>query len=178
MDSQTTKPSQQPATYLSPDQQDLLLAALNSQASTSQPAADGRVPIKSETLSSSVPNTMSGVNETLFMSPQDASLDNLGLDYTPELDYIDGADNFDFEDAELGGEMIGALPGSGADTSTGDGHEKRKSPDEDAGAPEGDAKRQDTQEGEKGAKKPGRKPLTSEPTTVCTIGIEFPHRCD
>lgn len=93
------------------------------------------------------------------MSPQDATLDNLD-DYTPDLDYLDG-DGFDFENADLGGEMIGALPG--------DGHDKRKSPDDSAGDPEGDAKRQETQEGEKTAKKPGRKPLTSEPTTVCVL---------
>jgi AP-1-like factor len=50
----------------------------------------------------------------------------------------------------------------------GDGHETRKSRDEYGETEEGDFKRQETQEGEKsGAKKPGRKPLTSEPTTVC-----------
>ncbi|KAF2172906.1 hypothetical protein M409DRAFT_49418 [Zasmidium cellare ATCC 36951] len=113
---------------------------------------------------------MSVTNENaLFMSPQNAELDNLNVDYTPDLDYLDG-DSFDFENADLGGEMIGALPGSGGDsredlTMNGDGHEKRKSPDENGDSETGDAKRQETQEGEKGAKKPGRKPLTSEPTT-------------
>jgi AP-1-like factor len=109
----------------------------------------------------------------MFTSPADPQLDNFNIDYTPDLDYLDGADGFEFEDADLGGEMIGALPGSGpTDThggsqgSNGDGHEKRKSPDENDGAPEGDAKRQETEEGERAAKKPGRKPLTTEPTTV------------
>lgn len=95
-------------------------------------------------------------NGALFMSPQ---ADGFGLDYTPGLDYLDNDDSFDFEDADLGGEMIGALPG--------EGHEKRKSPDEGADSPEPDSKRQETNDGEKAAKKPGRKPLTNEPTTVC-----------
>lgn len=154
--------------YLSRNQQDLLYAALNSQASNPQR------PIKR---SSSDPEnkTMSAVNgNALFMSPQNVEIDNfdVDLDYTPDMDYLDGESGFDFENADLGGEMIGALPGrsgSSEDSSTNqtEGHEKRKSPDEAGDNEEGDAKRQETQEGEKsGAKKPGRKPLTSEPTTV------------
>ncbi|KAK4549333.1 hypothetical protein LTR36_006330 [Oleoguttula mirabilis] len=92
----------------------------------------------------------------LFMSPQNAELDSFNGDYTPDLDYLDG-EGYDFENADLGGEMIGALPG--------DGHEKRKNPDEQDEDDEGDPKRQETHGGEKGAKKPGRKPLMSEPTT-------------
>ena len=104
---------------------------------------------------------MNGVNANgLFMSPQEAEYDALNGDFTPDLDYLDG-DGFDFEDADLGGEMIGALPGNGGEL-----HDKRKNSDEFDDEDGGDAKRQETQEGEKGAKKPGRKPLTSEPTTV------------
>lgn len=115
--------------YLSPNQQDLLLAALESQSakpSTKRSNSD----------------KMSVSNENaLFMSPQNAELDNLNVDYTPDLDYLDG-DSFDFENADLGGEMIGALPGNGADgQSNGDGHEKRKSPDENGDSETGDAKR-------------------------------------
>ena len=99
----------------------------------------------------------------VFISPTEAEFDNFG-DYTPELDYLD--DGFDFENADLGGEMIGALPVAGDSTEDLTGtHEKRKNPDGTASG--GDAKRQETENGEKGAKKPGRKPLTSEPTTVC-----------
>lgn len=87
---------------------------------------------------------------------------DLNGDFTPELDYLDGDTSFDFDNADLGGEMIGALPGSGGEPEQ---HDKRKSPDENESPEEGDAKRQETQEGEKGAKKPGRKPLTNEPTT-------------
>lgn len=176
MAGQLLNPNQTVNPYLSPNQQDLLLAALESQTATrpttkrsnSDPASD-----------------MSATNgNALFMSPQNAELDNLNIDYTPDLDYLDG-DSFDFENADLGGEMIGALPGDSREdlTTNGDGHEKRKNPDESDDIETGDAKRythrvclcsdnvltqyrQETQEGEKGAKKPGRKPLTNEPTTV------------
>ena len=99
----------------------------------------------------------------MFMSPAQAEFDNFGIEYTPELEYLDD-DNFDFENADLGGEMIGAMPGG---DEPGYGHEKRKMSEDYDDDEEGDAKRQETQDGEKGAKKPGRKPLTSEPTTVC-----------
>ena len=138
--------------YLDPNQQDLLLAALNTQA-------NGRENTQSQQRQSI---SMNGADGGGFISPTEAELDNYG-DYTPDLDYLD--DGFDFENADLGGEMIGALPGGGDSNEDLNGaHEKRKNPD---GTDGGDAKRQETGEGEKGAKKPGRKPLTSEPTTVC-----------
>ena len=168
--------------YLSPNQQDLLLAALNSQANGRQdpPPQAGSNEISNRSHSDSTADkqgTMNGVGVSgTFMSPTEADFDDFGADYTPDLDYLDG-NNFDFENADLGGEMIGALPGSGGelngDLSYSDLHEKRKN-SEDSADDEVDAKRQDTQEGEKGAKKPGRKPLTSEPTTVrlsCSIHI-------
>lgn len=115
--------------YLSPNQQDLLLAALESQTAT-----------KPSTKRSNSDNMSVSNDNALFMSPQNAELDNLNVDYTPDLDYLDG-DSFDFENADLGGEMIGALPGTGADSSNGEGHEKRKSPDENGDSETGDAKR-------------------------------------
>lgn len=160
--------------YLSRNQQDLLYAALNSQASNSH------YPIKRSSSDPENP-TMSAINgNALFMSPQNAELDNfdVDLDYTPDMDYLDGDSGFDFENADLGGEMIGALPGrsEGSDDARTDGHEKRKSPDDADDDEEGDAKRQETQEGEKGgAKKPGRKPLTSEPTTVGDLLVFHTH---
>jgi hypothetical protein len=140
--------------YLDPNQQDLLLAALNTQANS-------RHDTQSQQQQSI---SMNGADGTGFISPTEAELDNFG-EYTPDLDYLD--DGFDFENADLGGEMIGALPGGGDSNEDLNGaHEKRKNPDgKDSDG--GDAKRQETGEGEKGAKKPGRKPLTSEPTTVC-----------
>lgn len=157
MAAQSSAPNPHANSYLSRNQQDLLYAALNSQADQTHH------PIKR---SSSDPEflTMSTINGN-FISPQNAELDKFDaeLDYTPDMDFLDDS-GFDFENADLGGEMIGALPGR---ENTGDGHEKRKSRDDAGESEEGDAKRQETQEGERGgAKKPGRKPLTSEPTTV------------
>lgn len=144
--------------YLSPNQQDLLLAALNSQAGSKQ---SQQQPAESTTRTSMEKTDekpdMNG--SAMFQSPQE-DLDNFNVEYTPDLDYLDG-EGYDFDNADLGGEMIGSLPGR-------DANEKRKSR-EDSAAPEGgDAKRQETEDGEKAPKKPGRKPLTSEPTTVST----------
>jgi AP-1-like transcription factor len=156
------------APYLSSNQQNLLLAALNAQAKDRQAtlAQAGFPGLRTSTsdrnpsaVKTEETGNMSG--NALFMSPQNAELDS--LDYTPELDYLDGDDSFDFDNADLGGEMIGALPGE----EHLNGHEKRKSPDDKDASEEADPKRHETQDGtEKGAKKPGRKPLTSEPTTV------------
>ena len=95
-------------------------------------------------------------------------MDNFNPDFTPDLDYLDGEGSFDFDNADLGGEMIGGLPALDADGNP-EQHEKRKNTDEDGSAEEGDAKRQEVGEGEKGSKKPGRKPLTNEPTTVSIV---------
>lgn len=160
---------------LSRDQQNLLLAALNAQAGDGQtqyqPAGTSEH-TDSSALQSAAMNASDQNN--LFISPQSAELDNFN-DFTPDLDYLDGDNSFDFDNADLGGEMIGALPGSGGespeeDIIKGELHDKRKSPGDSQDGEEGDAKRQ---EGEKGNKKPGRKPLTSEPTTVSSILISF-----
>ncbi|GAB7363467.1 hypothetical protein MBLNU230_g3739t1 [Neophaeotheca triangularis] len=145
--------------HLSQNQQDLLDRAISSQTHQDYPQP-GAIGIKrSQSDSERQPGTMSG--KALYVSPQqDVDLDN--YDYTPDLDYLDGDNSFDFDNADLGGDLIGALPGgNGAEQ-----HEKRKSPDEAGSPEEGDAKRQETLDGDKAqSKRPGRKPLTSEPTT-------------
>lgn len=167
MASQQVKSSQQFNPYLSPNQQDLLLAALNSQATkkTRAKAAPGDTGITNQTTSGlsrdNSTTTMSGA--AVFQSP--GNMDNFNPDFTPDLDYLDGDGSFDFDNADLGGEMIGGLPALDADGNA-EQHEKRKNTDDDGSAEEGDAKRQEVGEGEKGSKKPGRKPLTNEPTTV------------
>lgn len=165
MASQQVKSSQQFNPYLSPNQQDLLLAALNSQAAkkTRAKAALGDTGLQIPTSGVSQPpsTTMSGT--AVFQSP--GNMDNFNPDFTPDLDYLDGDGSFDFDNADLGGEMIGGLPGLDADGNP-EQHDKRKNSDEDGSPEEGDAKRQEFGEGEKGSKKPGRKPLTNEPTTV------------
>ncbi|KAM0723756.1 hypothetical protein Q7P37_000746 [Cladosporium fusiforme] len=165
MASRQTNPPQKFDPYLSPNQQDLLVAALNSQASKN-PRANvsafvGDTGITNQTTSgASQPRTMSGA--AVFQSP--GNMDSFNPDFTPDLDYLDGEGSYDFDNADLGGDMIGALPGMDANGNP-EQHDKRKSPDENGSPEEGDAKRQELQEGEKGSKKPGRKPLTNEPTT-------------
>jgi len=142
--------------YLSHNQQDLLLAALSSQARPNSrvQAISASAGIPTDAPSAAVASAdMADQTDSkqTFLSPE--GLDTFDVDFTPELDFLDGDQSFDFENADLGGEMIGGLPG-----------EKRKSPAE-GGVTNGDSKRQELQEGERSAKKPGRKPLTSEPTT-------------
>ncbi|KAF2716841.1 PAP1-domain-containing protein [Polychaeton citri CBS 116435] len=146
--------------YLSPNQQKLLLAALNSQAagdssSFAPTSSSHHAHNPSADTNTRVPNMAS---DSLFQSPEG----ELNLDNTPDLDFDD---SFDFDNADLGGEMIGSLPGGAQTTGSSDHAEKRKSRDEGSVTEGGDSKRQETEEGEKAAKKPGRKPLTTEPTT-------------
>ncbi|THX27089.1 PAP1-domain-containing protein [Aureobasidium pullulans] len=127
--------------YLSNAQQELLLAALAS-------------------------NNPSGNREK---NKPSADMNALEFeDTSPYLDYLDGDTSFDFDASDLGGQHMFDNMGSNASnksdsTDGGDKPDKRKSPEEDSLDDENDAKRR---EGEpKEAKKPGRKPLTSEPTT-------------
>jgi len=170
MASLQAKSTQKSNPYLSLNQQDLLLAALNSQA-TGNPRAKpaigdtGITNHHTSDLSHSTTNAMSG--SAVFQSP--GNMDNYNPDFTPDLDYLDGDASFDFDNADLGGEMIGGLPGGLDADGKPEQHDKRKNTDDDDGSPaEGSAKRQELAEGEKGSKKPGRKPLTNEPTTVST----------
>ena len=121
--------------YLSPDQQDLLMAALNS----NQPGRD-----------------RSHNNPTeLFESPpenfEDFNGDDNGyLDFDIDGDYDE---NYDDDDS----------PEKNADGSD-NLHDKRKSIDGQDDDDEGGGKRREGDD--KSSKKPGRKPLTSEPTSV------------
>lgn len=106
------------------------------------------------------------------------NVDNSAFQESPYLDNIDydfGDSSFDFSFASNGGEqlnMVADAPGTVSSESTeNDGHEKRSHPDdeEDDSSPGNDSKRREGTE--KIAKKPGRKPLTSEPTSVSTLPI-------
>ena len=81
------------------------------------------------------------------------------LDESPFLDYDDG--NFDWDNS--GDLLFGDLPGT---ESYGDGehHDKRKASLDDEDEEEEPSKRREGDD--KTAKKPGRKPMTGEPTTV------------
>jgi AP-1-like factor len=144
--------------YLSPGQQDLLLAALSSnnpgQKQQSQPNHTPQVkPLHSPDHAPS--NGMSGPPSGGFDNSQ-LNAYGFGEEESPFLDFNPEVD-FEFPNSE---DLIGDLPGSSAEYDIG---EKRKSMDgkSDVDGEENGKKRRESE-----AKKPGRKPLTSEPTTV------------
>jgi AP-1-like factor len=155
--------------YLDATQQDLLLAALASNNQNPNDlfsdinGLDGKQSFSNDQFQYPVNN----LDPTTFFSPQQSTPANafgtVGIDESPFIDYLDGDNSFDFEGANNGARMIGSLPGDSPDTES---NEKRKSPDEDGDEAdeEGGGKRREGDD--KQAKKPGRKPLTSEPTTV------------
>lgn len=128
--------------YLAPDQQDLLLAALTSNT-PSHKSQNGSSQIKSEQ-DTSPDHAFGFVDDSPF------------LDFHPDVD-------FEFPGST---DMIGDLPESAMGASDYELGEKRKSIDGQAPAEneETGKKRRESE-----AKKPGRKPLTSEPTTVCAL---------
>ena len=132
-------------------------------------------------LNSNQPSNQSGRNAPTIQNPD--NLNNLyqspvqqtpgsgqlslDVDESPYLDFdgeFDDSYNFD-----LDGQMIGDLPGSSNGLSASpdeehDLHDKRKSIDGSEDGDEGGGKRREGEE--KAAKKPGRKPLMNEPTSV------------
>lgn len=154
---------------LTPQQQNLLFRALtsNQQGNNSSNSTNSQLSLSPETLSKSPvqsQNTPNGVTHGLQESPY--------LDY----DYDLGPDSgFDFDFTNDGqAKMIGDLPGtspmkdddSKASSPENDSPDKRSHPDDDEedDMEDGGGKRR---EGEgKVPKKPGRKPLTNEPSSV------------
>ena len=138
---------------LTPQQQSLLFAALNS--NKQQQPMPGSV----------------NMSPASFGGSPSQKTDLNAFDTSPFLDYdydINGDSSFDFSFADgSNAKMIGDLPGSaGSDKSGSENNdtEKRSHPEDENEDDGGDAKRQET--GEKVSKKPGRKPLTTEPTSV------------
>ncbi|KAE9985133.1 hypothetical protein EG327_004801 [Venturia inaequalis] len=176
-----TSPNEQLNAHYSLDQnqQGLLLAALNSNnpsrkntpKTALQPNFNQSATGTSQDMSQQF--NFEGMDPTLFLNGQSSmSMGNFEtpLGESPYLDFLDNNDpnydeNFDFDLPETDGQMIGAMPGS--EDGSQDIHDKRKmseEDDDDDDEHENGAKRQETGEG-KTAKKPGRKPLTSEPTS-------------
>lgn len=151
--------------YLSPNQQDLLLTALSSNNPPSKP--QDNMPIPKRESGSTPVHAASG---SFSVSPSGFDHNggyNLGADESPYLDFNPDTD-FDFQGSES---LIGDLPG--ADYEPGD---KRKDIDgklEDDNEESGKKRRESD---DKTARKPGRKPLTSEPTTVCITSLS--HNCN
>jgi len=153
--------------YLDATQQDLLLAAL---ASNNQNPNDlfsdmSGLDSKQGFGNDQFQYPANNLDSSTFFSPQQSTpanaFSNFGVEESPFIDYLDGDTTLNFDGDDNGARMIGSLPG---DSPEGDSSEKRKSPDEDDDEEEeGGGKRREGDD--KQAKKPGRKPLTSEPTT-------------
>ncbi|KAI9712506.1 MAG: hypothetical protein M1812_006922 [Candelaria pacifica] len=165
-----------PDLYLSPDQQDLLRAALSSNKPNQTSESKAFPSLNSSPVSdtarphNSSPHKGTMMSNSIYASPLQqgtafSDADGIGLNESPFLDYdldgdLDGS--FDFDDSN-GDQMIGGLPGrSSSGENEGDIHDKRKSMDGEDDD-EGGGKRREGDD--KTAKKPGRKPLTSEPTS-------------
>lgn len=143
--------------YLSPNQQDLLLAALSSnnppKQQNSSPAPKRESPGHASSGSFSVsPNDF---------DPSTGNGYDYGNDDSPFLDFNPDAD-FDFQGSES---LIGDLPGSYLpdDYEPGD---KRKDIEAKLEDDQGEPGKKRRESEDRTARKPGRKPLTSEPTTV------------
>jgi AP-1-like factor len=158
METTVAKPdSINPNLTLSARQEQLLFAALNSnKASTGQ---------NSTSQSIMAPGSFT---ESPVQAPGSGTLN--GFEESPFIDYdydfeADGNYDFDFAN-ESQGQMIGNLPGTSSDGDA-ETHDKRSHPDDDDDEDEGGGKRRESDG--KASKKPGRKPLTSEPTSVSTF---------
>ncbi|TVY39969.1 AP-1-like transcription factor napA [Lachnellula occidentalis] len=160
MDTASQPKTINPSFTLSARQEELLFAALNSNTKSSNTTDSPRT--KTNNHFSMAPDSFT---ESPLQAPGSATLN--GFEDSPFVDYDyefegDGSFDYDFNN-DAQGQMIGNLPGSSSDGDA-DTNEKRSHPDDDgAEEEEGGGKRREGDE--KSSKKPGRKPLTSEPTS-------------
>jgi len=143
---------------LTPQQQNLLFAALNSNRTNNN---------------NNLSSAALSLSPSSFTSPAQGPDATGSFQNSPDLDFdygFTGADSsFDFSfDDTTQPKMIGDLPGSStngrsesADTESPD---KRSHPDDEEEEEGNGAKRRESED--KVAKKPGRKPLTTEPSSV------------
>lgn len=160
-----------PNFLLTPQQQGLLFAALNS---NKQQLGGSPVPAPAP-----ASNAMSMSPTSFENSPvQSKAGHHHAYQESPYLDNYDydfGDSSFDFSfagNADEQAKMIGDLPArtsAGSESTENEGNEKRSHPDDedDEDSPGNDPKRRESTE--KVPKKPGRKPLTSEPSSVCLV---------
>ncbi|KAB5566886.1 transcription factor PAP1-domain-containing protein [Coniochaeta sp. 2T2.1] len=137
---------------LTPQQQSLLYAALNSNKANGSPMNNG--------LSMS-PSNFDGSPANHGLAINDSPL----LDFDYEINNPDSSFDFSFDNGN-DSRMIGDLPGAPStarseSASDQDSPDKRSHPDDDE--EENGAKRRESED--KVSKKPGRKPLTTEPTS-------------
>lgn len=159
-----------PDLTLTPNQEQLLRTALSSNKPTRSSPHISHSGTSSATRSSSDPKQLQHNIEymangpNMFTSPvqETPGSGQLGsFDESPFLDYELDDGNFDWDNS--GDQLFGDLPGT---DSYGDGehHDKRKASTEEEDDEEGTSKRREGDD--KSAKKPGRKPMIGEPTTV------------
>jgi AP-1-like factor len=152
-----------PQFTLSARQEQLLFAALNS----NKPTHTGDIDQDPFSMAPD-PLTEAPGSDTL------TGLESPFIDYDYEFDGDGGFADYEFAN-DSQGQLIGALPGTSSDGDA-DIHDKRSHPDDDGDDEEGGGKRREGDE--KTSKKPGRKALTSEPTSVSnslTIGPYIGH---
>lgn len=152
-----------PDLSLSPDQEGLLRAALSS----NKPDSSSRIAPGAHSNSDIDYNNQSAMSNgtNMYTSPTQAAPGSgqiSSYDDSPYLDYNLDDGDFDWENNN-GDQLFGDLPGEEYHED-GEHHDKRKASSEEEDGEDGSSKRREG--GEKGAKKPGRKPLTGEPTTV------------
>lgn len=140
---------------LTPQQQSLLFAALNSNKANGSPANNAL------TMS---PSTFDGSPAQGHGLPL---TDSPLLDFDYDFNNADSSFDFSFDNGNDDSRMIGDLPGAPStarseSASDQDSPDKRSHPDDDE--EENGAKRRESED--KVSKKPGRKPLTTEPTSV------------
>ena len=153
-----------PDLSLTPDQEGLLRTALASNKPTSSAGIlSGEVSSIQEPYYGS--NAKAATKNNMYTSPiqnTPGSGQLSGQDESPFLDYNLEDGDFDWDNA-TGEQLFGDLPGSEYHEEN-EFHDKRKASMEEEKGDEGSSKRHEGDD--KSAKKPGRKPLTGEPTTV------------
>ena len=167
-----------PNLFLTANEQSLLRTALSSNSNSSQsarnpPTKRPAIEVSASHQASTTPKhrqssaTMGSYSEETYKSPDletpvSGHFNDLEGDTSPLLD-------FDLEDGSYEWDnsgMIGDLPGASNGDDT-EHHDKRKKSTDDDDGEEGTGKRREGEEKGTG-RKPGRKPLTGEPTTVST----------
>lgn len=152
------------------------MAALNSNNPNNRPGKSSSLPAdQTAKPDGNQQFPLDPLDPTFF--PQDGSgpeFGNFNIEESPYVDFLDGDGTFDFDPNESSDLLIGSLPGEHhqqskspsqpADDETEHGDKRKSIGDNDEDEIEGGGKRREGED--KTAKKPGRKPLTSEPTTV------------
>ncbi|KAJ0416997.1 transcription factor PAP1-domain-containing protein [Aspergillus carlsbadensis] len=148
--------------YLSPGEQDLLLAALSSNNPNSKQQYNTQKSNSATTVNNTPGQASSGsFNASPAFDGSSSQFGNLNYDESPFLDFNPDVE-WDFQGSE---DLIGDLPG-GAQSDEHEVGDKRKESEDSTEEVIGKKRRESDDKGDdKAAKKPGRKPLTSEPTS-------------